>query len=319
MAGGTRLRVYERPEDGLADALRLAAGMTHKWAALEMPVGGGKAVLAVPGPLAPAERQGLLERYALLLDSLGGRFSTGEDLGTGPQDMLVIGRVSSHVHGVDFEKGVALDPGPFTARGVLAAIRATVAARFDADDLAGCHVAIQGLGHVGAPLARLLAASGAELVLTDIDHPHARGLADEVGGEVVDADEIYDVGCDVYAPCAVGETLNRQTIPRLRCAAVAGSANSQLEREADADALHGRDILYAPDYVANAGGAVAFGSLRLGLATEEQLASRVDSIGPRLQEIFSESAAGEESPLHAARRRVDRFLASARERPATPL
>jgi len=311
--GGTRMRVYPSPAAGLLDAMRLAAGMTDKWAVAGVPFGGGKAVLAVPGPLAGEARRGLLHRYGQLVDSLQGAFATGEDLGTSPEDMTEIAARTRWVLGGHGGDGLLADPGPFTAHGVLCAMRAAAARAFGSDDLAGRRVLIQGVGDVGAPLARDLAAAGAELLLADRDAGRASALAAELGAREVAADEVYATPCDVFAPCAVGAVVNPDTVPRLACRVVAGSANNQLAGDADADALHRRGILYAPDYVANAGGAIAFGRLAEEPATaRDDLMQRVDRIRGILDEILAEAAERDESPLHAARRRVERRLQAAR-------
>ena len=315
--GGTRLHSYDSPAEGLRDAMRLARGMTEKWAVAGVPFGGGKAVIAVPGPVEGEARRGLLHRYGALVESLHGAFATGEDLGTTPEDMAEIARATRHVLGGHGGDGRLLDPGPFTARGVFAGIRASLARVFGSDDPAGRRVAVQGVGDVGAPLARLLAGAGAELVLTDVDEARLRALADELGAERVAPETIHAAPCDVYAPCAVGATVNAATVPELRCRIVCGSANNQLAEEADAERLHAAGILYAPDYVANAGGAIAFGRLAQDPhATREELAGRVDAIRGILDEVFAEAAARDESPLHAARRRVERTLEEGRRRRA---
>ncbi len=307
--GGTRLRAYPEPAAALGDAMRLAEGMTHKWAALGLDAGGGKAVLAVPGPLDGTERRGLLRRYGALLNCFGGLFATGRDLGTTDDDMRVIGEASRHVHGVDFDTGEVKDPGPYTATGVMAAVRAVLRRVHGSADPRGRRVMVQGTGAVGAPLARSLAAAGARVTLCDADAAKATALADEIGAETVSTDAAYDVACDVWAPCAVGGVLNAETIPRLRCRAVAGSANNQLADAADAERLHERGILYAPDFVANAGGALAFWLIHRGGTDDAELLRRVAGIEDSLGRIF-EAAAGGESPLRAARRQVDRALAA---------
>ncbi len=312
-AGGCRMKVYPQPEDGLADALRLAEGMTAKWALIGVPAGGGKAVLAVPRPLAGEERRAVLRRFGRLLESLGGIYGTGEDLGTTPEDMAVVAEVTRHVHGAQGGTMV-VDPGPYTALGVLHGIRAAVEQAFGSADLGGRSILIQGLGDVGAPLARLLREAGASLLLSDLDEERARALAAELSARVVAADAVYREPCDVYAPCAVGGTLNRETIPLLACRVVAGSANNQLAEPEDAERLHRRGILYAPDYVINAGGATALTHLDAG---EDEIARRLMAIGSTLGEIFAEAAARGESPADAARRRVERILAAARERRGT--
>lgn len=306
--GGCRMQVYPRPEDGLRDALRLAEGMTYKWAALDFPFGGGKAVLAVPRPLAGEARTGLLHRFGALLNSLGGAYGTGEDLGTTPEDMREIASVSGHVVGMPRGAIGPRDPGPFTALGVLAGMRAALRHRLGSGDLKDCRVLIQGVGDVGEPLARLCAREGASVLLCDLDQAKAFALAVEIGGSVVMQESMYDAECDIYAPCAVGATLNPDTIPRLRCSMVAGSANNQLESDEDAERLADRGILYAPDYVVNAGGAMAFGLVYQGERRQEELERRVQTIGNTLEEIFGEATEIGGGPLAAARRRVQRVL-----------
>lgn len=310
--GGCRMRVYPRPEEGARDAMRLAQGMTLKWAASGLPFGGGKAVLAVPRPLAGADREGLLERFAGLLNALGGVYATGPDMGTGPADMRTLAAHSPHVAGFPKEPGWPDDPGPFTARGVLAGIRAALMHRRGTDDLDGVHVLVQGVGDVGEPLARMLAAAGATLLLADVDEAKAVSLAVELGGSGVTPETVYSTPCDVYAPCAVGATLNADTIPRLTCGIVAGSANNQLETEDDAERLAARGILYTPDFIINAGGAMAFGLLHRGMARPDELETRVDAIGSVLEAVFTEAAETGIGPLAAARRRAARALSAAR-------
>lgn len=311
--GGCRMKVYGSPEEGLRDAQRLAAGMTRKWAAIDLPFGGGKAVLAVPRPLEGDEREGLLRRFAALLDSLHGAYGTGEDLGTSPADMHFLAGLTDHVMGSDPVTGEPVDPGPWTALGVFHGMRAALEARTGSPSMEGRRVLVQGVGDVGAPLARMVVEDGGRVALADVREERARDLAEALGGEVVPAGEVMDAACDVYAPCAVGATLDRDTIPRLRCSVVAGSANNQLERPEDAARLHDRGILYAPDYVVNAGGAMAFGLIMLGERDEDELRRRVTGLGGALAGIFGEAAERGESPLASAQRRVERVLARARE------
>jgi leucine dehydrogenase len=307
--GGTRMRVYDRPAAGLEDAMRLAEGMTRKWAVLGLPFGGGKAVLAVTRWPEGDERKGLLLRYGRFLETLGGSFQTGVDLGTTPEDMLVIGRVTRNVHGVDFESGRMIDPGPFTARGVLRGIEAALEAVFGDPSPDGRSVLVQGVGDVGRPLAGFLAERGARLLVSDVDGERAGRVARELGGEVVPPPAVAGRACDVYAPCAVGGVLTEVTIPRLACRIVAGSANAQLGEPEDANRLHERDILYAPDYVVNGGGAAAFGLLALGERDEERVLEQVDGIGETLRSIFRAATEGGETPVAAADRRVEEILA----------
>ncbi len=316
--GGTRMKSYASPVDGLRDAMRLAEGMTHKWAALGFDSGGGKAVLAIPGPLRSSDRRGLLRRYGRLVETLGGAFSTGRDLGTTDEDMLVLAEVTGHVHGVNREAGTAKDPGPFTAAGVLAALRATLGFAYGTDRLDGRTVLVQGIGGVGDPLARKLAAAGARLLLCDLDTARVERLAAELQGEVVAADAVFDTPCDVFAPCALGAVLDARSVPLLRCRAVVGSANNQLAEDADADRLHARGILYAPDFIANGGGALAFGLMHRGVTDEGLIAARLEGIGDSVREVFEEAAGRDESPLHAAHRRVERVLLNPPASPSAP-
>lgn len=308
--GGSRLKVYRTPEDGLKDAMRLAEGMTYKWAGIDFPFGGGKAVLCLSRTLPPVERRELLLRYGRLLETLNGAFKTGVDLGTTPEDMALLSGETSHVMGI--VDGESRDPGPYTALGVLSGIRACLRHLDGSADLADRTVLVQGAGDVGLPLARLLAEAGARVLVADLDADRARRVAAETGGEAVAAEEIPDTPCDVYAPCAVGGVLDPDTIPRLRCRVVAGSANNQLESESDAERLHERRILYAPDYIINAGGAIAFGIMHRGEDDEATLRSAVERIEKSLEEIFAEAEDAGESPARAARRRAERVLARAR-------
>lgn len=311
--GGCRMKQYERPEQGLRDAMRLAKGMTCKWAALDLACGGGKAVLAIPGSLSSGDRRSLLLRFGELLNTLDGAYSTGEDLGTTPADMRVIASVSKHVVGVHGVHDAPSDPGPFTAKGVFSAIRAALLHRHGSDELSDRTVLVQGIGHVGGPLARMISKAGGSVLLSDLDQNRAFAISVEVGGSVVTQDKVYQTPCDVYAPCAVGATLNPATIPKLCCGMVVGSANNQLESDTDADALAERGILYAPDYVVNAGGALAFTLIHQGERNVAELDRRVQGIGDAVHEILAEADSAGESPLMAAERRVQRVLQDARK------
>jgi leucine dehydrogenase len=306
-AGGTRMKVYPDLSDALLDVLRLAEGMTHKFAAVGLARGGGKAVLAIPRPLEPGEKEGLLERYGELVESLRGSFFTGPDLGAGPDAMNVIARKTRNIFGIDPVGGASLDPGPFTARGVHAGLRAALEHVFGSPDPAGRSILIEGLGDVGDPLARRLADAGARLLLADLDGAKAENLARELEADVVALAAVPETPCDVYAPCAVGATVNADTIPRFRCRIVAGSANNQLGKDADAGRLHERGIVYVPDYIGNAGGAIAFLLLHEG-ADRETIDAKVAAIEESVADILREAAERNESPLAAARRRVEKML-----------
>ena len=307
--GGCRLATYRSPAAGLRDAMRLAEGMTWKWAAMDFRYGGGKSVLAVPGPLEGEARRGLFARLGHLMNALNGGYGVGEDMGTTPEDMAFLATVTPYVactsHGDS-----APDPGPFTAAGVHAGIEAAVAHLDGSPKLAGKSVLIEGVGDVGGPLARLLGRAGARVLVADLDEDRARRVAAECGGDTIPCADVHDTDCDVYAPCAVGATVNARTVPLLRCRIVAGSANNQLEVPEDADRLLERGILYAPDYVINGGGAMAFGLMEQGIRDSGELDARVRMIGRSLAEIFDEAGAGagDESPVLAARKRARRVL-----------
>jgi leucine dehydrogenase len=306
--GGCRMKVYERPEDGLEDALRLAEGMTYKWAAMDFPFGGGKTVLAIPHELEGDERRGLLHRFGDLLNSLGGRYGTGADLGTTTRDMQTIAEVSEYVIGVHGRTEGPMDPSPYTALGVFEGIRAALRHRFGSDDFGGRSVLVEGVGAVGEPLAERIAAAGGDLQVADLDADRAAAVASRLGGSVVPLSAVSRTECTVYAPCAVGATLSPDTIPELRCSIVAGAANNQLSGPSDAAALHERGILYAPDYVINGGGAMAFTSIYLGVNDLNEVERRVRSIGEKLARIFAEAADRGSSPVVAAQAHVARVL-----------
>ena len=307
--GGTRLKVYARPEEGVVDALRLSQGMTHKWAAVELPFGGGKAVLCLSRSLADAgERELLLRSYTGVLHALGDRFGTGQDLGTTPEDMRFLARRCPNVHGIDAGTGAVEDPGPHTAFGVHVAMKSALAHRFGTPDLEGRTVMIEGVGGVGAPLARRLAGEGALLKLVDLDEARVREQAADLGAQVLSPGRHLSTECDVYAPCAGGATLNETSVGQLGCAIVCGAANNQLSGLGVAQRLHAGGILYAPDFIVNAGGAAYCSGL--GTAVEaEVLRGRVLRIGKTLADVLEEARAQDESPQFAAERRVERVLA----------
>lgn len=307
--GGCRMKVYDAPEDGLRDALRLAEGMTHKWAAMDFPFGGGKTVMAVPEIPEGEDRRGLFLRFGALLESLGGRYGTGADLGTTTDDMRTIAEVSSYVIGVHGRSEGPMDPSPFTALGVFEGIRAAIRHRHREDDLTGRTVLVEGVGAVGEPLALRLAEAGARVLVADQDEARSAFVARAVEGRVVAPGAVARTPCDVYAPCAVGGTLNRRSIENLACSIVAGAANNQLLEPADADRLHERGILYAPDYVINGGGAMAFTLIYQGVSSIEEVEARVRGIGSRLDAIFNEAATALCSPVVAARAVAERVLA----------
>jgi leucine dehydrogenase len=262
-AGGTRMKTYAEPDDALRDGLRLAEAMTSKDAVAGLPLGGGKGVLAVPEIPQGAPRRELLLRYGDFVESLHGTYWTACDMNTAPPDMDVIAERCGSVFARTAEHGGSGTSAPATADGVFAGIRASVAHAFGSEDLGDHTVVVQGVGAVGGLLARRLHDAGARTTLTDVDEVRAKELAAEIGAEVVSPDGAIDVECDVLSPCATGGILSAESIPRLRCRIVAGAANNQLATADLADELHRRGILYAPDYVINAGGVISvYGELR---------------------------------------------------------
>jgi leucine dehydrogenase len=309
--GGTRMKVYAAPADGLADAMRLSGAMTAKLALAGLELGGGKAVLAVAElPSGEARRQ-LLLRYGELVESLGGTFRTSSDVNTDEADLDVIAERTRHVFGCSVAKGGSGSPAPPTARGVYHGIRASVAHALGSDGVAGVRVLIQGAGNVGSRVAELVAAEGADVVVADVESGLAEEVAERVGGTVVAAADAYDTACDVYAPCALGGTLNAETVPKLRCRVVAGSANNQLAEPKAADLLHARGILYAPDYVINAGGAIALVGLEELGWSDAAVEAALARIGETLREIYAGADADGTTTAAAADALVAARLAAA--------
>jgi leucine dehydrogenase len=289
--GGTRMKMYASPAAALEDAMRLSEAMTLKMAAADVPFGGGKAVLAVPSLPEGLERRRVLLRYAELAASLGANFQTGPDVNTTTADMDVLAERHPYVFCRSEELGGSGDPGPATARGVFQGIRATVSHLFGSPDLEGRVVLVQGVGDVGARLAEKLAEAGAHVFIADIDRQRVDALTERIGAEVIPPEQAIGTECDVYAPCALGGTLNAETIPRLRCRIVAGSANNQLAESEDAVRLHEAGILYSPDFVINAGGVLySWGTESLDW-DRETVETRLAGIGETLAAIYRRSEA----------------------------
>lgn len=287
--GGTRMKVYDSAADALEDAMRLSGAMTRKLAVAELPLGGGKGVIAVPTLPQGEARRALFSRYGDLVESLGGTFLTSSDMNTGEADMDVIGERTAHVFGRSVAAGGAGSPADPTALGVFHGISASVEHAFGSEDLSGRTVLVQGAGGVGSRLAELLAGAGASVLVADVDHDRAQELVDRVAGELVPADSVLGVDADVYAPCAVGGILVTDTASRLRCRVVAGSANNQLVQAEAADVLRDRGILYAPDFVINAGGAIALVGLEQFGWSAPEVDAALARIGETLRKIYRRS------------------------------
>ncbi|TVP75870.1 MAG: Glu/Leu/Phe/Val dehydrogenase [Gemmatimonadales bacterium] len=249
--GGTRFWNYASDEEALVDVLRLSRGMTYKAAVAGVNLGGGKSVIV--GDNRTRDREMIFRAHGRAVESLGGRYYTAEDVGTSVDDMEFVRMETDSVVGIYGGSG---DPSPVTAYGTFQGIRACAERRWGSAELAGKHVTVQGLGNVGYHLCALLHDEGARLTVTDIDQDRISRVREDFGAQVVGPDEIYAVDADIYAPCALGATINDDTLKVLKTEIVAGAANNQLDRDEHGDALHKRDILYAPDYVINAGGLI---------------------------------------------------------------
>ncbi|MBW6391887.1 Glu/Leu/Phe/Val family dehydrogenase [Billgrantia antri] len=297
--GGLRIYPYADEADALTDVLRLSRGMTYKSALADLPLGGGKAVI-----IADPRRDktpALLRAMGRLVESLGGRYITAEDSGSGEEDMRLIRQETRHVSGLG-RGGDSGDPSPFTAHGVFCALKSAVRHRFGRDELKDLRVAIQGVGHVGAHLARELHAAGAKLVLADVDRDSLGMLSEELEAQNVAPEAIFDAEVDVFAPCAMGAVLTREVADRLRATVVCGAANNQLATPDVAGRLHDRGILYAPDYVANAGGVIEVEAQRHDRYDREAVMRHVERISTTIDEIFTRARAEERTPSEVADR-----------------
>jgi leucine dehydrogenase len=249
--GGTRFWQYATDEEAITDALRLSRGMTYKNAVAGLHLGGGKSIII--GDNKTTDREKIFRAHGRFVESLGGRYITAEDVGTSTKDMSYVQMETSHVAGLASKSG---DPSPVTAHGVFRAVQASANRKWGSDSLEGKTVAIQGCGSVGTYLAKELSAAGARLIVSDIDSAKAARVAQLTGAKIVEGDAIFTADADIFSPCALGGIINDTTIPKLKVEIVAGGANNQLLEERHGDALQAKGILYAPDYVANAGGVI---------------------------------------------------------------
>jgi len=295
--GGTRFWSYESESAAVVDALRLSRGMTYKAAIAGLNLGGGKSVII--GDNRTKDREMIFRAHGRAVDSLKGRYITAEDVGTSPEDMEFVHMETEHVVGMLGKSG---DPSPVTAFGVYRGIKACAAFHYGNDSLAGRHVAVQGLGHVGYYLCEDLAAEGAALTVTDIDRDRVARVVEAFGATAVEPEEIYGVEADIFAPCALGAVVNDDTLARFKFEIVAGAANNQLARSHHGDELHARGILYAPDYAINAGGLInVYGEIHEWSA--ERSKRKAGDIYNTLLRIF-ERAKSENVPTHIAADRV---------------
>lgn len=304
--GGTRFWRYESDEKAVIDALRLSRGMTYKAAVSGLNLGGGKSVIF--GDNRVADREMIFRAHGRAVESLGGRYITAEDVGTSPADMDYVLAETDHVVGIHGRSG---DPSPVTAYGVFVGLRAALAHKHGTDDLDGKHVAVQGLGNVGRWLCRYLHEEGARLTVTDIDAERVRTVVEECDAQAVAPDDIYAVDADVFAPCALGAVVNDDTLKVMTFGVIAGAANNQLALPQHGQALHDRNVLFAPDYVINAGGLInVYGELHEWSAERSKL--KAGEIYAALRRIFQ--AADDESipTAVAADRLAEERIARAR-------
>ena len=288
-AGGVRFWHYADNERAVTDALRLSRGMSYKNAMADLPLGGGKGVVLASEPGAVITEAQLLA-FGDAVESLGGKYVTAEDVGMSEERMKVIATRTRHVSGLPVaEGGAGGDPGPFTAMGVYLGVKAAAKRALGIDEMRGVHVAIQGVGSVGGGLAKLLAKDGARLTIADVSTDRARALAEQLGAEVVAADAVLATECDIVSPNALGAILDEASIAALRAKAVAGGANNQLKQASHGQLLTDRGILYAPDYVINAGGIINVGLEYLGQGDRAEVEARIARIPDRLVEVWDEA------------------------------
>jgi leucine dehydrogenase len=304
--GGTRMWAYETEDDALADALRLGKAMAYKAACADLPLGGGKAVII--GDARRDKTEALLRAYGRQVERLGGTYITTADVGTTVKDLDVISETTRFVTGTSHGSG---DPSPVTAHGVWHGMRAVAEAAFGEASLEGRHVVVQGVGKVGSGVARRLKAEGARVTVADIDTDAARALAEEIEAEIVGASEALEVPCDVLSPCALGPVVTEKTLDSFKCGAIAGAANNQLEHPSLARALADAGILYAPDYVINAGGLINVEDELHGYDSA-RAHRKAEAIADTLREIFRIADADHVTPAEAADRLAESRIRRAR-------
>ena len=306
-AGGARFWHYAKDEDALVDALRLSRGMSYKNAMAGLPLGGGKTVLLADE--ARTKTPEMLHAFGKAVDHVGGRYVTAEDVGMSVADMIEVRRSTQYVAGLpNSGSDVGGDPGPHTSLGVFCGIKAAVKRALGKDSLSGLHIALQGAGSVATGVALHAAQEGANLSIADVDEAKARKLADAAGGTMVSPDEIMTLEADVFSPNALGAILTEQSIPALRVPIVAGGANNQLATPEDGPRLQERGILYAPDYVINAGGIINVCTEYLGDGDSSLVRERIHGIPIRLEEIWTESQASGRDPASVADAMAQRLI-----------
>jgi leucine dehydrogenase len=309
--GGCRMWRYDDSRAAVRDALRLSRAMTYKSSVAGLPLGGGKGVIMLRSDLSPKARKDALRDFGDTVEAVRGAYVTAEDVGTSARDMETIAEQTKHVSGLSRKNGGSGDPSPFTALGVVTAIEVSCARVFGSSSLKGRSVAVVGLGHVGARIAKLLARAGAKLVVSDIDESK-KALAQELDARWMTPEKAFAAPVDVYAPCALGGILDHDSVPRLQCGIVAGAANNQLADDQIADVLNAHDIVWAPDFVANAGGIINIAvEFERGGYDPARAKKRVRGIGDTLDRVYDDAERMRASPLTAAMELARRNLEEA--------
>jgi leucine dehydrogenase len=309
-AGGARFWHYAKDDEALTDALRLSRGMSYKNAMAGLALGGGKTVILADSE--GTKTPDLLHAFGRAVDHLGGRYVTAEDVGMSVADMVEVARNTRFVAGLpNSESDVGGDPGPHTALGVFLGIKAAVKHALGKDRLDGLHIAIQGAGSVATGVALHACAEGAKLSIADIDEDKAHKLAEATGGQVVPPGDILGLEADVFSPNALGAILNEESIAKLKVPIVAGAANNQLATPEDGARLQARGILYAPDYVINAGGIINVCTEYLGEGDASLVRERIEGIPVRLEQVWAESKASGRDPAAVADEMAQRLIGRA--------
>ncbi len=316
--GGCRMRPYEDENRAIDDALRLSEGMTYKSSIAGLDLGGGKSVIIADPNIAGEERTKLFRQFAHCLNALGGRYITAEDMGTSVADVMTMREETKFAAGFEQEKGGSGDPSPWTARGVFGGILAACEKTYGSRDLKGKKVALQGVGHVGMYLLEQLREAGAEVTVSDTVNALVERATSRFGAKAVDIEEIYDVDADIYAPCAAGQTVDADTLKRLKCKIIAGAANNQLVDSSVYEQIVTRGMVYCPDFVINAGGVISVGAEYIhGGWNLPWVEKKVDNIGSTVMRVLVESEKRSKFPevvaLELARERVQ----AAREKAAS--
>lgn len=310
--GGCRVWKYDNDSDALTDALRLSQGMSHKNALAELPYGGGKAVIMRGDE--PFDPDALFEAYGRVVEGLGGRYITAEDVGTSVENMRSVAKFTSYVSGIPKTDGyTGGDPSPITALGVFEGMKAAAEHRLNSADLKGMTVAVQGIGHVGYHLCRLLHGAGAKLIVSDINQQNVDRAVAEFSAKQVSSEDILKAEADIFAPCALGGVLNVNSIGSLKAKVVAGAANNQLAGKTDGKLLDVAGITYAPDYVINSGGIISVAAERNPDATKDGVMQAVKRIGQRTRKILSRAAQTNTPPSETADQMAQEIIAKAKQ------